>query len=261
MYNVITAIFQVESEGYQTITELRRAPFGEDYTVAEAVLLKRLEDKAEVLDSFVTSDPTQGTTTGMLVGSFVGILGGPLGVLLGAGIGASAGGAADTVDFLSANSMVYMVTSKLLEGEVAIIALVEEKEPAFDSAISKYSPTIIRRDAAAVAEDVALAAELQRELENEEISQLRAERKAELKEHYEKKAAEIDDRYDELVDHIDEHFDELKEKREAILKEIRDSAQANADWIHAQEQAEAMRAEMEEQTKEIREDDKHLFGL
>ena len=261
MYNVITAIFRVESEGYQTITELRYAPFGENYTVAEAVLLKRVGEGAEFLDSFVTTDATDDTTTGMIVGSFVGILGGPLGVLLGAGLGAAAGGAADAADFLGANSMVCMVTSKLLEGEVAIIALVEEDEPAFDNAINKYSPTIIRRDAAAVAEDVALAVELQKELSNEEIAQMRAERKAELKDRYEKKMAEFDEHYDERVVRIDERFDKLKEKREAILEEIRESAQANADWIHAKEESEAIRQEMEEHAKEINEEDKHLFGL
>ena len=44
MENVVTAIFEVESEAYKAFSELRSAPFGEKYAVAEASLLKREGD-------------------------------------------------------------------------------------------------------------------------------------------------------------------------------------------------------------------------
>lgn len=92
MENVVTVIFDVESEAYKAFTELRNRPFGTDYAVAEASLLKREGDAITIADAFdaagVTSDDT---ATGMIVGSIVGILGGPLGVLLGAGTGALIG--------------------------------------------------------------------------------------------------------------------------------------------------------------------------
>ena len=146
MENVVTAIFEVESEAYKAFTELRNKPFGEGYTVAEASLLKREGDNIVIAEAFdaagVTSDDT---ATGMIVGSLVGILGGPLGVLLGAGTGALVGGTYDSIDAADSASMLEVTASKLYENEVAIVALVQEDEPAFDAAFEGYETTIIRQ--------------------------------------------------------------------------------------------------------------------
>ena len=84
MENVVTAIFEVESEAYKAFTELRNKPAAEGYSVVEASLLKRDGDNIVIADAFdaagVTSDDT---AAGMVVGALVGILGGPLGVILG----------------------------------------------------------------------------------------------------------------------------------------------------------------------------------
>ena len=112
MENVVTVIFDVESEAYKAFSEIRAKPFGEGYAVAEAALLKREEAGVTVLEAFdaaaVTSDDT---ATGMIVGSLVGILGGPLGVLLGASTGALVGSAYDTADAAGSMSMLEITES------------------------------------------------------------------------------------------------------------------------------------------------------
>ena len=88
MEKIISVIFKVESEGYQAITELKRAPVTELYTVSQAVLVRKEKGQIVTLDAFDTGMETSNDTAiGGLVGGFVGIIGGPLGMLLG---GASA---------------------------------------------------------------------------------------------------------------------------------------------------------------------------
>ena len=192
MENVVTAIFEVESEAYKAFAELRNKPYGEGYAVAEASLLKREGDAITVDDAFdaagVTSDDT---AAGIIVGSIVGVLGGPVGVVLGAGAGALVGDSFDSVDAAGSISMLEVTAAKLYDGEVAIVALVQEDEPAFDAAFADYKVTIIRRFAADVAEEVDLAREAADDMERQLRGQLRAERKAERAEKREERKVKI----------------------------------------------------------------------
>ena len=52
--NVIVAVFQVESEGYQALSELRQEAAGESYIVSAAALVKKTGDKCFYLDGFDT---------------------------------------------------------------------------------------------------------------------------------------------------------------------------------------------------------------
>jgi uncharacterized membrane protein len=192
MQNIVTAIFNVKSEAYQAFSQMRHAPFGQDYVVAEAALIKREGDAITVDDAFdaagVTSDDT---AAGIIVGSIVGVLGGPVGVVLGAGAGALVGDSFDSVDAAGSISMLEVTAAKLYDGEVAIVALVQEDEPAFDAAFADYKATIIRRFAADVAEEVDLAREAADDMERQLRGQLRAERKAERAEKREERKAKI----------------------------------------------------------------------
>ena len=62
MENVVSVIFDVESEAYKAFSELRAMPFGEGYAVGEAALLKREGDAITVIDAYdaaaVTADDT-----------------------------------------------------------------------------------------------------------------------------------------------------------------------------------------------------------
>lgn len=219
MENVVTAIFEVESEAYKAFTEIRNKPFGEGYVVAEASLLKRDGDAITIADAFdaaaITSDDT---ATGMIVGSLVGILGGPLGVLLGAGTGALIGSTYDSVDAVDSVSMLEVTAAKLYDGEVAIVALVQEDEPAFDAAYADYKTTVIRQFAVDVINEVDLAREATADFENQLRQQLRAERKAEKAEKREERKSKIQARFDEIK--------AKRAERKAVLEEGKDIANA-----------------------------------
>ena len=216
MENVVTTIFDVESEAYQAFAELRQKPFGEGYVVAETALLKREGDAIVMADCYdaaaITSDDT---SMGLVIGSLVGILGGPLGVLLGASVGGLIGSKNDAADTVNSLSLLEVAASKLFDGEVAIISLVDEEEPAFDAAFDKYETTIIRYFAVDIMEEVDYAYELLADLSNQAKQQMRAERKAEKEEKREERKGKIRAK-----------FAALKEKRAAYKAEIKDAANA-----------------------------------
>ena len=179
--NVVVTIFDIESEAFQAFNELSRATYGEGYDVYEAALVKVENGAVKMLDGFSFAPADADTSTGIIIGSLVGIIGGPLGVLLGASAGAWAGSTADVARAMDSASAIAVVASKLYEGEIAILALVTEDEPAFDRLFSNYPSTIIRYDAADIVEDVDRLYELENEIGNQIVEQLRAERKAEVK--------------------------------------------------------------------------------
>ncbi len=215
--NVVTVIFNVESEAYQAFTELRNKPAGEGFVVAEAALLKHAGETIEVAGAIdpvgVTSNDS---ATGLLVGSIVGILGGPLGVLLGGAVGGIVGSSVDAGDAVDSASMLQVTASKLYEGETAIVALVQEEEPAFDAPFAKYETTIIRHFAADVFDEVEKARDEAEDKANQEEAAERAARKA-------AKEAEIK-----------AYFDGIEAENKAIADEIQNNAQAQIDAAQAQ---------------------------
>lgn len=194
--NVVTAIFNVESEAYQAFVNLRNKPFGENYIVAEAALIKREGDAIKVADSFDVGVTADDTATGMIIGSIAGILGGPMGVLLGASLGGLTGSMLDTDDAIDSISMLEVTSLKLYNDDSAIIALVQEDEPAFDAAFENYDVTIVRHFAADVLDEVDRARELEAELANEARQQLRSKKKAAIK----AKKAELDKAFEDAAD-------------------------------------------------------------
>ena len=194
--NVVVTIFEVESEAFQAFTELRAKCAGTGYTAAEAALVRNKEGRIDMLDGF-SLGPSAGddTALGIVVGSLIGILGGPIGVILGAGVGAYAGSTSDADKAVDAVNAVAVVSSKLFEGETAIVALVEEDEPAFDAVFSGYKTTIIRYDAADIAADVEELRKLEEQVSEDVMNEIKAQRKAEREE----KAKKDFEEYEESV--------------------------------------------------------------
>ena len=207
--NVVVTVFPVESEAFQAFTELRGKIEGEKYTVAEAVLLKNENGVVSGKDSFGIAPTGAGQAGGFALGSLLGILGGPLGVMLGGLSGALLGGTADLVETEGTLSAVEVMANKLYEGETAIVALVEEEEPAYDAAFANFQCAIVRYDAADVLADVERAAEIQKEMEKEAVAKLRAEREAEKEKEYDKKLAELEDRFVEYDKQLDKKLDKI----------------------------------------------------
>ena len=197
MENVVVSVFSVESEAFQAFTELRQAPAGEGYVVLEAALLKNKDGVTSMQDCFGARPADAAQTTGIMIGSLVGLLGGPIGVLLGASYGAVVGGTVDAATALDNLSAVEILAGKIFEGETVIVALVQEEEPAFDAAFEKYQTTSIRYDAVDIVDDVDRAYELQAEVSNQVLQELRAERKEERAARREERRADLKAKFEE----------------------------------------------------------------
>ena len=176
--NVVVTVFNVESEGFQALTELRQKPVTEEYAVSAGALLKKKGENCDVLDGFDTGiDSANDTAIGGLLGMTIGILGGPIGMLLGGTYGALAGANLDTAESVFGMSMLEQIADKLDDGMVAIVALADEKkEAALDERFADYDVVIARFDADKVAEEVDRAYEMQHEMARRARMELRKEK-------------------------------------------------------------------------------------
>ncbi len=193
MQNVLTAIFSVESEGYQAFKEIQDGLTAEEYFIPQMALVKKHLGYIQTLDSYESPLITEGSTfSGGLFGSILGIIGGPLGMLLGGSTGALIGSIHDEMNSTTATSMLDSICERLHENSVAIVAIVsEDKEDALDAVLSKFAAIIMRHDAAFVAEEVAEAERLQRELQHQARAHMLAEKKQDFKEKMQKKQEEM----------------------------------------------------------------------
>ncbi len=193
MYNIIAAIFDVESEGYQAMSTLSKTPIIEETSILQMALVKRENGSLKVCDSYDSGiHTTDDMLLGGLLGGLFGVLGGPVGVLLLGSYGTLAGSLVDTADALDSATVMEKVADKLVEGEVALVMLAEEiNEEEIDDKLKGFKVTIARFDAAAVAEEVEQAKETEKEMERLARKELRAAKKEERKDKREAKKAEI----------------------------------------------------------------------
>lgn len=193
MYNIIAAIFDVESEGYQAMTQLSRTPIIEETSILQMVLVKRENGTLKVCDSYDSgTHTTDDTLLGGLLGGLVGVLGGPVGMLLMGSYGALVGSLVDTGDALDTQTLMERVADKLQDGDVALIMLAEEiNEEEVDNALKGFKVTIARFDAAAIANEVEMIEDSQKEKERLDRKKLREAKKEERKDKLEAKKAEI----------------------------------------------------------------------
>lgn len=207
--NVVVAVFKVESEAYQAMTELRQQVGSKTYFVPAASLVKKENGVVKYLDGFDTGVNTENDTIeGGLIGMTVGILGGPIGMLLGASLGTLIGSDIDTGDALMDAAMLEQIANKLDDGMVAIIALETEKTPdELDKKLSAYDTVIARFDAKAVEKEVEKAAELQEEMARQAREQLRKEKEEEAKKKAEETMEEARRISEENIELIKKEFD------------------------------------------------------
>ena len=193
MYNIVAAVFDVESEGYQAMSTLSKTPIIEETSILQMALVKRENGALKVCDSYDSGiHTTDDMLLGGLLGGLIGILGGPVGVLLMGSYGALAGSLVDTGDALDSATVMEKVADKLVEGEIALVMLVDEiNEAEIDNELKSFKVTIARFDAVVVAEEVEQAAEAQKEMERLARKELRASKKEERKDKREAKKAEL----------------------------------------------------------------------
>ncbi len=204
MQNIITAIFQNESEGYQMITELRHAPVTEQAAILQMALVKCSDKGLELCDRYEgIATSGSGALIGGLTGSLIGILGGPLGILFMGTAGAMTGTMVDGSEAVAGEAMMETVASKLYEGEVGLIILAEEEDEAYlDGILSKVPVQILRYDALDIADEVDEAVKIQKEMDRQARMQLRKakkeEEKAELQKKREERQAELEANFEEF---------------------------------------------------------------
>ena len=193
MQNIVAVLFRNESEGFQAITELRQAAVADKYTILQMALIKRQGQSISVCDSFDSGIQTgNNVMIGGLTGALIGILGGPIGVLLMGSYGMLAGSLTGSAEAMDNAALIEMVSSKLLDGETALIALAEEAgEADLDARLGKFDVEIARFDAAVVAEEVEEAQKIQKEMDKMARKELREVKKAERKKNIEEKRAKI----------------------------------------------------------------------
>lgn len=193
MQNIVVVNLKVESEGYQAISELSKLPVTDSAAILEMALVKRVDGKLIVNDSYNSGiHTTDDTLRGSLIGGILGILGGPIGVLIGGSAGALTGSIMDADDADNSASLIETVASKMLDNESALIILAEEEtESVIDRNLEKFNVDIIRFDAAVIAEEVDEAERIQKDLEHQTRVKLRETKKEEHKKKVEEKRAKI----------------------------------------------------------------------
>lgn len=182
--NLIVAVFNVESEGFQALSDLKHAAEGDSYIISAAALVKKEKGACFYLDGFDTGINTANDTMlGGLVGMLLGIFAGPIGILLGGSYGALVGMTVDADEAMFGVSMLDQVADKLDDGMVAIVALTAEETPdALDAKLSAFDAVIARFDAEAIATEVDKAYEAQAEMARQARMELRKEKKEEAHE-------------------------------------------------------------------------------
>ena len=198
--SVVLVNFEVESEAYQALSELKRAAASEDFVVSQACVVKKEEEGVKLQDGFDTGvESRNDALRGGLLGALIGIIGGPLGVLLGYAGGSLVGMAVDGADTARNVSLIGQVAESMEEGKTSLIALVSEKdELSFDVNFTKFDARVTRLDAAEVAAEVEKAMELQRSLQKEAREKMREEKKEARHARVEKYRADLEAEFEEF---------------------------------------------------------------
>ena len=201
MQNVVVAVYNEESVGYQAFTTLKQAYKADKYSIYQMALVQKTAEGLKVCDNYTPQQHAMDDTlAGGLIGGFIGILGGPVGVLLMGSYGMLAGSMVDMENAVDEASILEMTAEKLNEGIMAIIILAKEDEEAeLDAKLAEFDPQILRYDAADIAEQVEEANEVQAELQRQAKEKLHAERKADRKERREQFREKIQSAFDDTV--------------------------------------------------------------
>lgn len=204
MENILMAVFEVGSEAYQALSELKQDPYNASYMISQASVVKKEHGLLLTKDAYDSGMETNDDTMeGGIIGALIGILGGPLGILLGGSLGLLIGTSLDIDDTMRNTSMIEDVADRLHEGEVAIIALTQEaNEAVLDAKLSAFQNTrIMRWEAAAIYDEIVRAQGLEKEMAKQARKELREERSEERKE-----------KMDAYLEKMKEQFDNLKNK-------------------------------------------------
>jgi uncharacterized membrane protein len=204
MENVVLSFFKVESEAYQALSEIKRSKVSEKDTIlSQVVLFEKVDGKVIVKDGFDTGSQTSDDTLlGGLIGGVLGLLGGPIGILLGMSIGAGFGSLIDNSDAKNEDGLLYTVSTRMKDGDIALIAVIqEESESPYNRIINQFDTVIIRYRASDIQEELDHARQVQKDLQHETKVRMK-----------EKRSKERRIKMDEYSTKFKEEFKHIKEK-------------------------------------------------
>ncbi|WP_373777406.1 DUF1269 domain-containing protein [Glaesserella sp.] len=209
MQNVLVSLFDVQSEAYQAFSEFKEFRQSEDTLIAQAALVKKENGAINVIEIFdPIEDGDSGMLTGGLIGGLIGMIGGPLGMLIGGSFGAIVGHANESPESLREAMIIETVAKKLLDGDVAILALVQEtNEMILNRLFDQYHTQVLRWNAALVKQELENAIEIQVALAIQAEEKLAAKRAKEDDAKIEEFKANIKKKFDELAEKIKHVFD------------------------------------------------------
>ncbi len=198
---IVTSVFEVESEAYQALSEVKRGAINENYVVSQIALVKNEGGRIVTKDWFDTGvESRNDARIGGMVGALIGILGGPIGILLGSSWGYLAGSVKDAGDVESNASLIEKMSSQIIEGETALISLVQEnKEGSFEAGISKWKTSTIVSDAAEIAAEIEHAQQMEKEMKKAARKQMREEKVAAGKEKIEEQRSKIKAQFEQIL--------------------------------------------------------------
>lgn len=197
MENVVVSIFRIESEAFQAFSELKQFGQTKNTKLAQVSIVKAENGVINVKDSFdLMNSVGNDYFKGGLIGSLVGVLGGPLGVLLGFAAGGTIGASIGSDKELANSALITTVSENLTNGEVAIIALVQENDESVLNAIfEKYQTHIARWDVATVSAEVESALQIQQDIAHQAKARLIADKKEARHEKFDKLKADIKEKF------------------------------------------------------------------
>ena len=174
MENVVVSIFSYWKWSLSGLFRIKTVSSNWNTKLAQASIVKAENGVINVKDSFDIMDSLgDDYFEGGLIGSLIGILGGPLGVLFGFAAGGAIGASVGSAKELAKSALITTVSNKLTNGEVAIIALVQENDESVLNAIfEKYQVDIARWDVATVAAEIESALKIQEDLEHQAKARL-----------------------------------------------------------------------------------------
>lgn len=136
------------------------------YQVLQNILVKNEDGNVKVLDQHTEIFSELGKTMiGGIAGVVLGVLVGPFAGFVLAGVGAMIGSGFDISEQSESESMLYQMYSRIYDGDIAILAIVqEENELEINSSVGHIAKNIYRWDAAEIREEAEYAIEVRDDL-------------------------------------------------------------------------------------------------
>lgn len=175
MYNIVGALFTTESEAREAMAALSETPQINGTTIYQISLVKRKEGVLKLCDNFSSEYlKSNDAVKGGLIGGLIGVLTGPVGLLLGGAAGALLGKAGEEDKKDESAALIEQAAKKLEEGDIALIALVDETdESILDHAMVKFNTVIVRYDAEVISKELEEAEKMEEEMARQAREKLR----------------------------------------------------------------------------------------